>query len=196
MDQTEPVPCCPKLARTCQWLALLAAAVALLGSLDFSMRQNLVACPLCLYQRVFLMAVISTLGLCNLVPLLRETGIGTRLALPLAVAGLGVVVIHVRLEWNELLVCPKGFFALGTVPQQSLAAFALICGLLTVSLIGSAGIRWLVPGVILGSVFAYVCLASGPPPSTPPRPLAELRQEQDSLTLKTCTPVRRSETGS
>src|SRR5262245_48820618 len=131
--------CCPKLATNCEWLALAVAGLALAGSLHMSLGMELQACPLCIYQRAFMMGVVTVLGLCGLVPLLRETGIGSRLALPLAIAGLGVAAFHVRLEMVETLVCPRGLLGLGTGPQQSLAAYLLICGLLTVTLIGSAG---------------------------------------------------------
>lgn len=44
------------------WLSFLVALAALLGSLWLSIGMGLKACPLCLYQRTFVMGVAAVLG--------------------------------------------------------------------------------------------------------------------------------------
>lgn len=199
MTETQPkeapTACCPRVASNCEWLALVVGVVALVGSLHLSMGLKLQACPLCIYERTFLMGVISVLGLCGLVPLLRDTGIGARLALPLAIAGLGVAAFHVRLELVETLVCPISFFGLGTAPKQSLAAFLLICGFLFVAIIGPASdwqgrLAWMLPGIVLGGLFTYASIASGPPLPPANFTASQLRQQQQELKLESCKPVK------
>lgn len=196
MSESPRAACCPKLASNCEWLALAIAAVALFGSLHLSMGLHLQACPLCIYERTFLMAVVTVLGLCGLVPLLREIGIGARLALPLAIAGGGVAAFHVRLELVETLVCPHGVFGLGTAPQQSLAAYLLICCLLAVAVMGSSGdwqgrLAWLIPGLVLGGVLIYASISSGPALPAASLGAAELREQQHANSLKGCAPVKK-----
>jgi disulfide bond formation protein DsbB len=134
------------------WVALLLAAVATAGSLYLSMGLGLDACPFCFYQRSFAMAV---------------------LALPLAAAGLGVAVFHIRAEAMGKLECPLGILDLGSAPQQSLAAL----GLLTVVLLLDAGSRrigggWLAgaAGLVLGALLAAGCIVSSPKPKVPDKP--------------------------
>src|SRR5437868_5534791 len=101
------------------WAALLVALVALAGSLYLSLGMGLKACPLCFYQRTFVMGLVGVLGM----GLLTKTGPSGRLgllALPLAAAGLGVALFHVYLELAGRLECPQGLFGWGTAPKQSL----------------------------------------------------------------------------
>jgi hypothetical protein len=42
-----------------------------------------------------------------------------RLALPLAVAGPSVALLHVSLELAGQLKCPRGLLSLGTAPQEA-----------------------------------------------------------------------------
>src|SRR5690242_8659304 len=106
---SEHLPC-----RVLTWAALAVAAAALAGSLYLSMGMALRACPLCFYQRTFVMSLVAVLGM----------GLATRLApatlallsLPLAVAGFGVALFHVFLEITGTLVCPAGVLGLGTAP--------------------------------------------------------------------------------
>jgi disulfide bond formation protein DsbB len=118
--------------RTQTWerLALAAAVVTLAGSLYLSMGMGLNACPLCFYQRTFIMAVVSVLGVGTVLRLPLAPGTLSLLSLPLAVAGLGVAFAHSNLVWTDVLACPKGLFRLGAAPYQSLAAYLGVTALL------------------------------------------------------------------
>lgn len=76
------------------WLAFILAVVALAGSLLLSMALKLKACPLCFYQRTFVMGVVGVLGIGLLFRGSRASGLSF-LALSLAVGGAGVAVFHV-----------------------------------------------------------------------------------------------------
>src|SRR5918911_608496 len=111
------------------WAALAVAVVGLAGSLYLSLGMHLKACPLCFYQRTFMMALVAVLGVGLLAGAARPGRLAL-LALPLAVAGLGVALFHVWLEVRGKLECPAGVLGLGTAPQQSLVVFALVFALL------------------------------------------------------------------
>src|SRR5207253_752255 len=109
--------------------AFVVALIALAGSLYLSLGMQLKACPLCFYQRTFMMSVVGVL----VVSLAMKSARSERpslLLLPLATAGLGVALFHVYLETTGKLECPLGLFGWGTAPEQSLALFALLFVLL------------------------------------------------------------------
>src|SRR5206468_4902178 len=87
------------------WPPLLVALVALAGSLWLSVGMNLKACPLCFYQRTFVMGVVAVLGV-GVLTGQRHRGVLNLLALPLAVGGVGVAVFHEFLELTYKLECP------------------------------------------------------------------------------------------
>jgi disulfide bond formation protein DsbB len=169
---SNPPPSQESPATPLTWVALLLAAVATAGSLYLSMGMGLDACPFCFYQRSFAMAALAVL----LVGI--ATGMGrivslSALALPLAAAGLGVAIFHVRAEAMGKLECPLGILDLGSAPQQSLAAL----GLLTAVLLLDAGSRrigggWLAgaAGLVLGALLAAGCIVSSPKPKVPDKP--------------------------
>src|SRR4051795_13328130 len=86
--------------------ALVLAVAGLAGSLLLSLGMGLKACPLCFYQRTFMMSIVAVLGM-GLLASVSRLGL---LCLPLAVAGLGVALFHVSLETTGKLECPKGIF--------------------------------------------------------------------------------------
>src|SRR5437762_5605329 len=98
---------------TWTWLAALVALVALAGSLYLSIGMGLKACPLCFYQRTFVMGVVAVLCLGLLLPGVR-TSVLNVLALPLAVGGLAIAGWHTYLEAGGFLECPDGVFAIGS----------------------------------------------------------------------------------
>jgi disulfide bond formation protein DsbB len=158
--------------------AALAVAVAgLAGSLFLSLGMNLKACPLCFYQRTFMMALVGVLAMGLVTGLIRSGRLGL-LALPLAVAGLGVAAFHVSLELSGKLECPQGVLGLGTAPQQSLAVFALLTGVLLAGVLlggpqGAAGWAALGVAAVLGGLLAVGSSVSNPPmPEAPDRPYA------------------------
>ena len=101
------------------WPPLLLAVLALAGSLWLSIGMKLKACPLCLYQRAFVMGVVAVFGM-GVLTGHRHRVVLNLLALPLAAAGLGVAVFHEYLELTGKLECPAGVMGIGTAPQQSL----------------------------------------------------------------------------
>src|SRR6202011_4477973 len=105
--------------------ALLVALVALAGSLWLSVGMSLKACPLCFYQRTFVMSVVAVLGI-GVLTGARHRGVLNLLALPLTVAGVGVAVFHEYLEQTGKLECPAGIMGIGTAPQQSLTVLAVL----------------------------------------------------------------------
>jgi hypothetical protein len=135
MSITTSPPERPGLARPAEtgpglaWAALVVAALATAASLWLSVRLDLKACPLCYYQRTFAMGVFAVLAVGLLAGMGRAVPLSL-LALPLAAGGLFVALAHVHLEHKATMECPPGLFGLGTVPQQSLAAFFLLVVLL------------------------------------------------------------------
>src|SRR5258707_1104063 len=121
-------------------LTILAAGVALAalaGSLHLSLGMGLKACPLCFYQRTFVMGAAGVLCLGLLLPGVRRSAVNA-LALPMAVGGLGVAIWHCYLESTGFLECPRGVFEFGSAPQQSLAAHVLLLVLLIAALLADA----------------------------------------------------------
>jgi disulfide bond formation protein DsbB len=148
--------------------ALLVAVLTAVGSLYLSMGMGLNACPLCFYQRTFVMAVVGVLGVGRALRLAVEPGSLSTLAFPLAVAGLGVAATHTGLVASGILVCPEGFFGLGSAPLQSLVAYVLLTGLLLPGAL-RRGIVQAAPAArgvglaVLGVLFALLLVRSSPP---------------------------------
>jgi disulfide bond formation protein DsbB len=167
-------------ARRWTWLALLVAAVAVGGSLYLSLGMGLEACALCFYQRAFAMGACAVLLVGVLAGDRRGASLSL-LALPLAVAGLGIAGFHVNLEKNGKLECPRGIFDVGSAPQQSLAVFVMLTALLVLDVASSclrpSGASESAPsslaliGVcVLGGLMAWGCLRSTPPAKQPTEP--------------------------
>ena len=150
------------------YAAIILAAIGTVGSLYLSIGLGLKACPLCFYQRTFMMSVLAVLTLGLLVDRSQESFL-CLLSLPLAVAGLIVAAFHEYLVISEKLECPAGMFGLGTAPFQSLAWFIV----LTISVALGIGARLgpAIGGIVLGSALAAGCVTSAPPmPSLPAKP--------------------------
>jgi len=187
--------CCPNLARWAEALAGVFALVAAGGSLYLTLGERLIACPLCLYQRMAAMSVAVSLiaGWLFVQPPGRGLSV---LAFPLGVCGLTVAAFHVWKEWSQAMVCPMGLWDLGTAPQQSLVLFLTITVFLGVSIIGAADrtLWWnrgsvaLVLLAVLGVGMAYLLIVSGPPPSGRGE-YQTLLQKRRQHELKICTPV-------
>ncbi len=157
---------------------LAIAALALIGSLWLSVGMGLKACPLCLYQRTFVMGVVAVLGIGI------TTGPGHRsvlnlLAMPLTVAGFGVAAFHVFLELTGKLECPGGVLAIGTAPQQSLVVQTILLILVSVGVARSsrADLLSTVGSVLLGLLLAGSSVVSAPP--LPPIPTKAYEQPLD-----------------
>jgi disulfide bond formation protein DsbB len=152
--------------------SLLVALLALAGSLWLSIGMKLKACPLCFYQRTFVMGVVGVLGI-GVLTGQRHRVVLNLLALPLAVAGLGVAVFHEYLELTGKLECPAGVMGIGTAPQQSLAALIALVAFVAVGVVrsakaGEAHTPTVGAAIVLGLLLAWGAVASSPPmPPTP-----------------------------
>ncbi|HLJ10868.1 MAG TPA: disulfide bond formation protein B [Planctomycetaceae bacterium] len=166
-------------------VAALGLAIAgTIGSLFLSLGMGLKACPLCFYQRAFIMAAAAVLG----VGLLADRGhfkLLCLISIPLAAAGLTVAAFHEYLVLTGVLECPKALLGLGTAPAQSLIIFVALLATVVAGakrkppVIGAA--------LILGLLIAWGSIASAPP--LPPAP----KQPYDPATqpLDMCRPVFR-----
>ena len=173
------------LSTAMTWLGLLVGCVGIAGSLYLSLGMNLYPCPLCYYQRSFVMGTTAVLAL-GLLSGTRRLVCVAGLALPLAIAGASVAGWHVYLEATGKLECPRGIMDIGSAPQQSLAALGLLALILLLatfpSLQPNGGVLGGVVGIILGAGFAYGCIVSvQPPPPKPPK-------AYDPPEIKTCRP--------
>ncbi len=157
MSISETSPTAPSLSQEpsiWQWTATFVSLAALAGSLYLSIGMNLKACPLCYYQRTFVMGVVAILVVGLFIKDLRPS-IATLLALPLAVAALAVAGYHEYLVQTGALECPNGILALGTAPQQSLLVLGILTILLIVDQLRQHALTALVASVVLGALLAF-----------------------------------------
>ncbi len=145
------------------WAAMLVSLAALAGSLYLTIGMGLKACPLCLYQRTFVMGVVGVLAVGFFVRELPPRTLSL-LALPLATAALAVVGYHEYLEQTHALECPRGVLGYGTAPQQSLGALALLVILLLADQAGRRSVIGLLAALILGGLLAFSGIQSAKPP--------------------------------
>jgi hypothetical protein len=139
----------------------LLALAGLTGSLYLSIGMGLKACPLCFYQRTFVMAVGAVLVIGWFLTLHQE--VLCMLALPLAAGGLGVAVFHLYLEFAGKLECPQGILSLGTAPQQSFALFALLFAALLGGTLMLRRFFLIAVRIVLGAALAATSIWSAPP---------------------------------
>jgi disulfide bond formation protein DsbB len=149
-------------------VALAIALAGTAGSLYLSVGMGLKACPLCFYQRSFMMAALAVLAV-GLAADRSQAHLLSLAAFPLAVAGMGVAGFHEYLVLGGTLECPPGLFGLGVAPLQSLIVFAV---LVVASGLGAGRrIGLLAAGTIFGLALAWGCVASSPPlPPAPAKP--------------------------
>jgi disulfide bond formation protein DsbB len=141
-------------------LALFFAVIGVLGSLHLSINMGLQACPLCYYQRAFIMAAAGILAFGMFLEGVPAGAVSV-LALVPSVAGLCLAGQHSRLEWAGDLECPKGITGALVVPQESFLIFAL----LVAALAGDVFVRktyviQAVGAALLGVVFCTTGLRS------------------------------------
>jgi len=151
------------------WSATLVALAALAGSLYLSMGMGLKACPLCLYQRTFVMGVVAVLVVGLFVREIRP-GVLSLLALPLAAGGLVIAGFHSYLEWIGVLECPAGILEIASAPQQSLAALGLLTLLLIIDQLAQGRVAGVVGAIVLGGLLAFSAVRSAPPSPEPTEP--------------------------
>jgi hypothetical protein len=115
------------------------------------------------------MSLVAVLGIGLLTPAGRGASLAW-LALPLAVAGLGVGGFHVFLELSGKLECPTGVFGIGTAPQQSLTMFLLLTSLLIADLVRNPScVIAIGSSVLVGILLALASTTSNPPMPAPPQ---------------------------
>ena len=150
--------------------ALFVAVLGVLGSLHLSLSMELRACPLCLYQRAFMMAAAAVLAIGMFLPGVPMAA-QTVLALPAAVAGGAIAGWHAYLDWTGVLECPPGITGVLTAPQESLLVFLVLTALLLGDLFHQR--RYVMQGfgaVLLGVVFCTTCIKGVPDKPTDPAP--------------------------
>jgi disulfide bond formation protein DsbB len=123
------------LDRSSLYIALLAAWIAMLGSLYFSEVMGFVPCDLCWYQRILMypLTIILAAGL-----LLRDRHL-PKIVLPLSSLGVLIALYHYLLEktdwFDAIQVCRNGvacttlwinWLGFITIPFLSLTAFTII----------------------------------------------------------------------
>jgi disulfide bond formation protein DsbB len=146
-------------------LAAMVSLVGVFGTVYLSVGMGLKACPLCLYQRIFLMGTAAVLLVGLLLPRASVSpGVLGVLALPLATGGFAVAGWHEYLESvRQVMVCPQGLFNLGTAPQQSLALHAIVLLLLACdALTNRTTIPASVVGIVVGVALAFAAIQSAP----------------------------------
>lgn len=164
-----------KRALLFQSTAIQLAVVGTAGSVFLSMGLGLKACPLCFYQRSFVMAALAVLALGRFLEPSRP-GLICLLSVPLAWAGFGVALFHYYLEATRVLECPPGLFGFWTAPAQSLVLFNFLASDVTwAAWCGRReserqGASTLIAAMLLGIVLAVACVKSSPP--LPPVPTA------------------------
>jgi hypothetical protein len=135
------------------------ALAALAGSLYLSIGMGLKACPLCYYQRTFVMGVVAILVAGLFIKDLRPGVLGL-LALPLAWAVLFLAGWHEYLEQIGTLECPAGIVDAGTAPQQSLAAFGMLTLLLILDQLRQRRVLAVIAMAGLGGLLAFSSIRS------------------------------------
>jgi hypothetical protein len=187
LSRPSPSPSATPLSLV--WPPLLVALLALAGSLWLSVGMGLKACPLCFYQRTFVMGVVAVLGI-GVLAGRRHRGVLNLLALPLAVAGVGVAVFHEYLEQTGKLECPAGVMGIGTAPQQSLAVLVVLLALVAVGAVRSGSVGDAHGAAAGAAVVLGVLLAWGAVVSAPPMPPAPTKAYETPLDI--CRPPFRS----
>lgn len=123
------------LDRNSLYIALLAAWIAMCGSLYFSEVAGYVPCVLCWYQRILMYPLTLVIG----IGLIRRDQTLPLLVLPFSLLGMGVSMYHYLLEKTDLFsnstTCDVGapctvawinWFGFITIPFLALIAFMII----------------------------------------------------------------------
>ena len=171
---TQP-PTPPTLKLLWTRLAFFVSVVGVVGSLYLSLDMNLKACPLCYYQRTFIMAVAAVLGFGLFLPGVPNAALSP-LTLASAVGGAGIAVRHTYLDAIGVLECPPGVTGL-TAPAESLIVFGLLVAFLVIDLFHQR--VYVVQGVaamLLGVVFATTCIRAASDPPSPTGPIDGCRK--------------------
>jgi hypothetical protein len=171
-------------------LALFVSVIGVVGSLYLSISLELKACPLCFYQRAFIMAAATVLFFGIWLRGIPQAAL-TPLALASTVAGTGIAGFHVYLDAKDILECPIGVTGFLLAPQESFVVYAFLLAFLLSDLFWES--RFVPQGlgaVLIGIVLAILCLN---PAVTPPAPNPTGPYPSDKK-LDTCRKVYRPAT--
>jgi disulfide bond formation protein DsbB len=146
----------------------LLAVIGLAGSLWLTIGMELKPCPLCYYQRTFVMAVVGILGVGLLTSARRSSPLSI-LALPAALGGLGVALFHEYLELTGKLECPLGIGNIGSAPLQSVILLAILTYVLVRDAVRAGSNLSVLLAVVLGGGLAVGSIQSVLPKPTPPK---------------------------
>ena len=164
------------LDRNSLYIALLAAWVAMMGSLYFSEVAGFVPCTLCWYQRILMYPLTLVLA----IGLLRQDATLPWLVLPFAILGIGFSGYHYLLEKTNIFtshsVCQAGvscttawinWFGFVTIPFLSFVGFLTIL-LMTIIALNAGEPAWeeedapprlAVIAIVVAVLIAYSVLA-------------------------------------
>lgn len=173
------------LDRYSLYIALLAAWIAMLGSLYFSQVQGYIPCELCWYQRILMYPLTAVLA----IGLLRKDENLPFLVLPLSSFGFLVALYHYLLEKTDIFPaheCSAGvsctttwinWFGFITIPFLSLVAFTIITLMTVIAWQAGEPVNdetertpWLPVGAVVGAValvFAVMFAMGNPQTSAP-----------------------------
>lgn len=171
MSATPPVET-PRANLQSLWLrcALFVSACGVVGSLYLSLEMGLKACPLCFYQRAFIMATAAILGLGLFMRGVPSAAL-TPLALASASAGACIAAFHLYLDLTQVLECPAGITGRITAPGESFAMYVLVLTLLLGDLFSRRiYVTHGLGAMLIGFVFAVTSERATPKPPTPPGP--------------------------
>jgi hypothetical protein len=153
-------------------LAFFVSVIGVAGSLYLSLGMDLKACPLCFYQRAFMMAVAAIFAIGLYMPDVPAAAL-TPLALAPATAGGWIAIVHTYLVANGTLECPIGVTHLLVAPHESLLIFAIVMVLLLVDLLHQRRYRMRgVAAILIGCILASTSLKATPPSPAPTAPYA------------------------
>jgi len=163
-----------RLEKSSLYIALLAAWIAMLGSLFFSEVMGYIPCTLCWYQRIIMypLTAIIAVGI-----LRRDTGLPIYI-LPFSVLGIVVSSYHYLLQKTDLFggvsACQEGipcstmwfnWFGFVTIPFLALLAFLTITMMAAIALMAEEPIwetetktPWLGVGGAIGAVCLFFAL--------------------------------------
>jgi hypothetical protein len=171
---TSTIPPAPAPDLKILWtrLAFFVSVIGVVGSLYLSLGMDLKACPLCFYQRAFMMAIAAIFAIGLFMPDVPAAAL-TPLALAPATAGGWIAIMHTYLVANGTLECPAGVTHFLLAPHESLLIFAIVMVLLLVDLFHQR--RYVMRGIaaiLIGFVLASTSLKATPPSPAPAVPYA------------------------
>jgi disulfide bond formation protein DsbB len=182
------------LNRNSMYIALVAAWIAMCGSLYFSEIKGYVPCTLCWYQRILMYPLTALIA----VGLLRRDSHLPYYVLPLSLLGLGTSTYHYLLEKTDIFAgsaaCRQGvscttqwinWFGFVTIPFLALTAFLIISLMAVIALLNSEPVGvdeegdplrtpWLpvaAPVAAILAVFAVLFISGTPAQATTTTPV-------------------------